>query len=415
MAKLILDIPTRRMLLADWFRRLASESGLDLSQHSSSRDVFSLGSPTSFNVRAEFIEEAPYLRFAPSDSTQDDLIAESAAKAAERVAAMDLGGEVWYSTELHELPWSMSSTQFMGTLVERLNNQRRIVGWRRLGGAVLLEFTEQNGDHADGEAGMLAPKAVVKVYVAAPGPVVGQFSSRIAHAAVEVIGSICTFALGRPINLPHAVFPARQEDSELAEERRADSTVLTLAREGVPLDIYGRAGVPGGFPVFQRLRSALLTYDAAVKQEHDAVACILYVASAECLTTPDQPWRTKKLTKRFRDFYDELIPDALDRIVQHGNFEEAIGVRRGNRTSRALRREALEQIYSFRSGRLHEGLVPSYRGLYYDPAANARRGLFRDFAGAAILGFIQAPRSSLIGHPMFAADGTDVSERPGAP
>lgn len=399
MSQIDLDLRSRRMLLADWFGRLARESGLELSQHGSSGDAFTLGSPTSFNVRAEFIEKEPFLRFVPSDSMHDELIATTAARAVDRVAAMDFGGEVWYSTELHELAWNLSSPQFMSTLMERLGNQTRIVGWRRLRGDVLLEFTEQIGEDAAGKAGLLAPKAVVKVHVAAPGPSPGHFSSHIAHAVVEVVGSICNFALGRPVSLPHVVFPARQEDSELAANRRADSSVLTLARKGVPLDIMGWAAVPGGFPVFERLRSALLTYDAAVKQEHDAVACILYVVAAECLTTPAPSWRNEKLTKRFREFYDELMPEALDRIVEHGNFEEAIGVRRGSRTPRALRREALERIYSFRSGRLHEGLAPSYRSLYSDSAANVRRGLFSDFAEAAILGFIRAPRSSLIGHP----------------
>jgi len=409
-----LDLRSRRMLLADWFARLALDSGLDLSQHSTSGDAFTLGSPQCFNVRAEFIEKEPYLRFVPSDSTRDELIARVAAGAIERVAAMDFGGEIWYSTELHELPWSMSSPHFMGTLLQRLGNQTRIVGWRRLGGGVLLEFTEEAADSADGKAGLLAPKAVVKVHIAAPGPTPGHFASRIAHGVVEVVGSICTFALGRPVSLPHIVFPARQEQSELAAERRADTTVLTLARKGVPLDIMGWAGRPGGFPVFERLRSSLLTFDAAVRQEHDAVACILYVVAAESLTTPAPMWRTDKLSKRFREFYDELMPDALDEIVRHGNFEEAIGVRRGSRTPRALRREALDRIYSFRSGRLHEGLDPSYRGLAADPLENVRRALFSDFAEAAILGFIGAPRSSLIGHPMFAKNGTSVSERPDA-
>lgn len=413
MAQLNLDLRSRRMLLADWFGRLALDSGLDLNQHGTSADAFTLGSPKSFNVRAEFIEEEPYLRFVPSDSTHDELIAEATAGAVKRVAAMNLGGENWYSTELHELPWNMSSPNLMGELLQRLGNQTRIDGWRRLGGGVLLEFTEAPDD-ADGKAGLLAPRATVRVHVAAPGPTPGHFASHIAHAVVEIVGSICTFALGRPVSLPHVVFPAEQEQSELAAERRADTTVLTLARKGVPLDIMGWAARPGGFPVFERLRSALLTYDAAVRQEHDAVACILYVAAAECLTTPAPSWRTDKLTKRFREFYDELMPDALDEIVRHGNFEEAIGVRRGNRTPRALRREALERIYSFRSGRLHEGLDPSYRGLAADPVVNVRRGLFSDFAEAAILGFIQAPRSSIIGHPMFAEDGTNFSERPGA-
>jgi hypothetical protein len=400
------------MLLADWFGRLAIDAGLDLSQHGSSGDSFTLGSPASYNVRAEFIKEEPYLRFIPSDSTHDELIAKLSAGAVGRVAAMDFGGEVWYSTELHELQWTMSSPQFMGTLLQRLGNQTRIVGWRRLGGDVLLEFTEE-ATKADGEASLLAPKAVVKVHIAVPGPRPGHFASHIAHSVVEVVGSICTFALGRPVTLPHVIFPAKKEKWEPAAARRADTTILTLARKGVPLDIMGWAWRRGGFSVFERLRSALLTFDAGVRQEHDAVASILYVVAAECLTTPAPSWRTNKLTTRFRKFYDELMPDALDQIVRHRNFEEAIGVRRGNRAPRALRKKTLERIYSFRSGQLHEGLDPSYRGFLADPVANIRRGLFSDFAEAAILGFIGAPRSSIIGHPMFAEGRPNVLDPAG--
>jgi hypothetical protein len=330
------------------------------------------------------------------------LIAKIAEEAMSRVSAADFGGEVWYSTGLQEVAFSIASPQFMGTLLERLGSQTRITGWRRLGGAVLLEFTEKEAEGADGKPALLAPKAVVKVHIAVPGPRPGHFASHIAHSAVEVIGSICTFALGRPVSLPHVVFPAKRETWPDLAERRADRSILTLARQGVPLDIMGWAGRAGGFPIFERLRSALLTFDAAVKQEHDAVASILYVVAAECLTTPSAPWRTDKLTKRFREFYDELMPDALDEIVAHANVEDAMGMRRGSRTARALRREVLERIYSFRSGQMHEGLEPAYLGFTADPMRHVRRGLFRDFAEAAILRFIGAPRSSLIGHPLHA-------------
>lgn len=406
MNQLSLDLRSRRMLLADWFGRLGVDAGLSLTQHGTSGNAYTLGSPSSFNVRAEFIDDEPYLRFVPSDPSHDELIGRLAAEAAARVRAGDFGGEVWYSTELHEIAFSMASPQFMGTLLQRLGNQTRISGWRRLGGGVLLEFTEERAEGENGKPALLAPKAVVKVHIAVPGPWPGHFASHIAHSALEIVGSICTFALGRPVSLPHVVFPAKDEEWNSLGERRADRGVLTLARKGVPLDIFGWVSRAGGLQVFERLRSALLTFDAAVKQDHDVVASILYVVAAECLTTPSAPWRTDKLTKRFREFYDQLMPDALDEIVAHANFEDAIGVRRGNRTPRALRREALDCIYSFRSGQLHEGLDPTYRGFSVDPATHVRRALFSDFAEAAILRFIAAPRSSLIGHPSLSEPTT---------
>ena len=108
----------------------------------------------------------------------------------------------------------------------------------------------------------------------------------------------------------------------------------------------------------------------------------------------------QQATKRFFEFYDELMPSDFDEIVAHGNFEEAFGIKRGARTARALRRELLNRIYDYRSGQLHEGLEPSYEGfLAFDRGAQARRGLLADLAESAILRYAAAPRSSLVGHP----------------
>jgi hypothetical protein len=121
------------------------------------------------------------------------------------------------------------------------------------------------------------------------------------------------------------------------------------------------------------------------------------------LTTPNTEWRHAKLTKRFIEFFDELMPDQLDTIVAHGNFEDAFALRRGNRTARSLRRALLDRIYDYRSGQLHEGLTPSYQGFAMgsDMRNEVRRGLFADFAEGAILCYLAAPRSSLVGHPGF--------------
>jgi hypothetical protein len=156
--------------------------------------------------------------------------------------------------------------------------------------------------------------------------------------------------------------------------------------------------------LFTRARAALLTFDAAVRQERDSVACILYVVAAECLTTPYTEWRHSSLTKRFIGFFDELMPGELDKIVAHGNFEEAFGVSRGTRTSRSLRRALLDRIYDYRSGQLHEGLRPSYTGfgMRLGVGDEIRRGLFADFAEGAILRYLDAPRASLVGHPSLA-------------
>ena len=396
-----IDLKARRMLLADWFMFLARERGLELPQHSSGGERFTIGNPTSFHVVAQFKEEAPFLEFLASESSRQKLVDDIATEAAEHAERGDLGGVAWHSTSLHEVAFEMSSFSMMGDLLQRLGGQTRIQGWRRLSNHILLEFVEDQPEDWGKKPALLAPKAVVRVHIAAPAPCPGYLSSHISHGVIETVGAICTFALGRPVQLPHSVFPTDEDVSEL-DERRADPTIGGLARKGTSLDIFERLVGLAGLEALQRARSAFITFDAAVRQERDPVACILYVVAAECLTAPYTSWRLQKLTKRFKEFFDELMPDDLDQIVGHGNFEETFGIRRGLRTARALRRDLLDRIYSYRSGQLHEGLDPSYAGIAVgsDTSNEMRRGLLADFAEAAILRYLEAPRVSLVGHPL---------------
>lgn len=405
MSQLILDLPSRRRLTADWFGRLAEQAGLMLTQQGTSGVSFTFGSPDGLRVTAAPIEEEPFLAFTSSDQSRAEEVGQLASRAALEAALPHFGGEVWYSTSMLETPWSLATAQPMSSLILRLGTQTRIIGWRRLGRSILLEFSEEQLEGAgDGKPQLLAPKAQVKLHVAVPGPRAGHFSSHVAHSVIETVGAICTFALGRPVALPPTAFPAEVSETEELEQRKVDPSVLTLARKSVPLDIFGWLGQPGGFQVFERLRASLLTADAAVKQEHDSVAAILYVVAAECLTVPPGEWRQSRLTKRFREFYAEMIPEALDGIVNHANFEEAIGLKRGSRTARALRRDTLDRIYSYRSGLLHEGLDPVYRGFIADVGSQMKRALFADFVEAAILAYIRAPRSSVVGLPILEPD-----------
>lgn len=125
---------------------------------------------------------------------------------------------------------------------------------------------------------------------------------------------------------------------------------------------------------------------------------------AECLTRLSTPWRDAKITKRFIEFFDGLMPDELDQMVAHGNFETVFGIRRGTRTTRPLRREMLELIYEYWPGNLHTGLRPSSRGFPsgFDTGEGMRRALFVDFAESAILCYLSSPRSSIIGHPNYS-------------
>lgn len=395
-----LDRRASRMLLADWFRRLGLEAGLPLTQYGSSGEAFSVGDPKGLLVTAQHVDHHPYLAFRSNDPSLTDTVERIAAQAAARVANGELGATLWYSGAFQEPPLKMSAFSLIGDFVSRLGSQTRIAGWRRLTEGILLEFLEEASETTDAVA---APRATVNFHVSVQGPREGHFSSAIAHGVVETVGAICAFALGRPVELPFGIFPSKPELVEELERRRGDRTIGTLARKGVSLDIFSPlARDAGERQISLHVRNALLSFDAAGTQTRDRVACILYVVAAECLTVPPTKWKDSKLTKRFREFFDQLMPADLDQIVQHANFEEAFGIRRGQRQARSLRREALERFYDIRSGDLHEGIGPSYQGFGpLDTVRWAQRALLRDFAEAAILRYLAKPRSSLIGHPMF--------------
>lgn len=402
MSKLPLNQTQTRQLVADWFVRLGSEAGLDFNDRSASSQSFTFGNPKTFHVTASFAGEAPYLQFAASDEARQTLVDELVQRAIDHVDKGELGGIVWYTATLSEAAVSFSSRSMMSDLMLRLGNQVRINGWRRLGSNILLEFQEEKPDDWETKPPILAPKAVVKAHVAAPGPCVGDFSKSLARGVMEFVEAACTFALGRPVQLPPEFFASKDASVRELEPRREDASIANLARKSVSLDVFNRLQALGGLESCARVLASLSTFDAAARQERDPVASILYVVSAEVLATPFTPWRKEKLNKRFKEFFDELMPDDLAEIIAHGNFEEAFGIKRGTRTARALRRDLLERIYDERSGLVHEGLRPSYGGISSGSDHNCiRRGLLSDFAEMAILRFLEAPRSSFVGHPAF--------------
>jgi hypothetical protein len=150
-----------------------------------------------------------------------------------------------------------------------------------------------------------------------------------------------------------------------------------------------------------RICAALRTFDSAIRQERAEVAVILYVAAAECLANPYQSWKKDRVTKRFKTFYNELMPDDLDVLVQHGNFEEAFGIRRDTRKAESLRKSLLDELYGARSEPVHEGLSASFSPMGTLSVGALRRQIASYFAELAILRYMWSPRTSLVGHPNF--------------
>ncbi len=398
----------RQALSASWLVRFAGEAGYDVSQTSLSFTPFIIGSQAegAFNITVTPATQYPWITAVASDPEEQDRIDDLVMRSGDRVAAGDLGGVVWYSTTLIAEP-DIFGLPYMDRTLERMMNQARFVGWGRVCSGILLEFREElpEGQSDTPDNPFVVHRALIDIHIAAPGPARGPLTEQMAHRIVEEVAAICTLFLGRAVDLPPVIFPAPEDAVTDLNTKMSDPNIGTLTRHGVILDIYEDLFVRGGLESVNRVRNALLSYDSAVRQQREQVALILYVVAAECLTNPFQPWKTKRLTTRFIRFFDELMPDDLDALVQHGNFEAAFGINRGNRSARALRHEFLNTLYSQRSEPVHEGLSASFLGMAgMGSPAHLRRALASQFAQHAILRFLEAPCSTLIGHPVTAPD-----------
>ena len=396
-------------------RRYLGEAGYDVSQTSLSPEhPFIIGPQDGLHITVTPLDSPPWIAAKSSDQKcqgQVDELVQRSGEASSRVLVSedDFGGVVWYSCTLNDEQPNLADPMFFSRVQQLLHTPARIEGWHRLGDGVLLNFHEDGSNLPDGaaerETVLFHPKALIDVYIAVPGPADGPLTRPIAHQFAEVVAAICTFTLGRPINLPPMVMPVQDFHSETVadlEARRANIN-LTLARQGVPLDTILPLAA-ADTDSWQRIRGALLSYDAALRQQREQVAMILFVVATECLTNPFQPWKKDRLTKRFVTFFNELMPDHLDSMVQHGNFEQAFGIVHGSKSPKTLRRMLLERIYQFRSEPVHEGLAMAYEGFGHSAITGQRRMLVAWFAEYAILKYLQSPRTSLIGHPATATE-----------
>jgi hypothetical protein len=408
-----LRVDQRQSLSASWLLRLVREAGYEVPQTSLSMTPFTIGRPDGFHITVTPQDSAPWIAAVSSDQRHQAVIDKLVQRSGELTSVAlksddDFGGYVWYRCTLAGEQLNLASPMFQSRMQERLHTTTPILGWRRLGWGVLLNFRmdESEGEREQPVPAMFHPRPLVDAYVAAVGPVDGPFTRPMAHALAEVVAAICTFALGQPVDLPPTLWPAQDEVIADLESRLTDTSILTLARYGRPLDVLYLAR--DDKPSWDRVRGALLSYDAALRQQREQVAMILYVVAAECLTNPFQPWKTERLTARFIEFFDELMPDFLNEMVQHGNFEQAFNILRGTKAPRTLRRKLLNRLYAFRSEPVHEGLAMAYEGMSFSGLAGQRRMLAAWFAEWAILRYLESPRTSLIGHPVTA------TEAPGA-
>jgi hypothetical protein len=389
-----------RKLHVDWFERYARDHGIEF-EPSHPTDPSTLRA-SDLEVRIKQVSQPPFVEFTSSDPDRADLVQSLSRRALDRVQKGDLGGFVWHSTQFAENDLRLEWRNPFGVIFQRLSNQASITGWRRLGEDILLKFSPDGpSEIADDVQPIFAQKTSVEVYMRVEAPKVGYFSEFCASTLVEVVGAICTLALGRGLIGPPIASDADPALFGQLDKLRVDPLVPALNRKGVSLDFLSAQNLPGGVEYADKLRTALLTFQEAFKVDHDAVACALYVVVADGLATPNAKWKHEKVTDRFIRFYEEMVPDTLDAIVAHKDFEEVFEIKRGRRTKRAVRRDLLNAIYAYRSGHLHHGLLPSLRDIIPDVRVreDMRRMFFCAFSEAAILTYMAAPRCSLVGTP----------------
>jgi hypothetical protein len=376
----LVAIEQSQQLATSWLMRFLREAGFEFSGQSlTMTPTFTIGPHTGFHITVTGTEAPPWISATSSDPAHQTLVDELVTQSAARVEVGDFGGHVWYRCTVgsgNALEKTMAAPQFMVRIQEMLNNQGRIIGWIRLGNGVLLNFREELPEGQDLSNMLFAPPAVIDMYVAIPGPADGPFTLPLAHGVYEVACAFCSMMLGRPINTPVMLDVADAALVDELENRHADQSIPYFAVNGEPLN-FDELIARGGQPSLVRVQGALIAYDAALRQEREQVAVILYVVAAECLTNPSQPWKTSRLTSRFIKFFDELMPNELDGIVQHANFEEAFGITRGNSSAPVLRRKLLDRIYELRSDPVHEGLSLAFgvlgSGVAEDLAGRSRR------------------------------------------
>lgn len=377
---------------------------MSLTQHGSGstaggNKTFSFGDPTKTNFVLEHSRNGSWSLKSNQEVAEKD-IETIIADALDRVSSGDLSGNVVYQTTLKSRAFSISPESML-QFARLLGDQVTITGRRRLSDRVLLEFSpEPPKDPAALQ--LFALQTEIKVTIFVPGPIASDLTQKIAAGMAEITGAICALALGCVVEVPMSIFPTKPDDVDAAKALRYDISVLGLARDGVSLDVFGEFSVLGGADVIMRIRGALLSYHAAIQQAVPDVATILLVSSLEALITPRQAWRKDKATKRFIEAIEELCPDVVDELVNHANVQQAFDYRQKGGI-RARRRQLLDQIYTLRSDPSHSGIGLSGAGMLsmFVESGSMRIALLSDLVRGALLRFLQAPRSSLIGHPLF--------------
>lgn len=375
--------------------RLGLESGGKGHVTATGVDSYTFRDPAEPDARQFVVTVAPpyaALTLESCAGVQDDEIRAIVADAEGRAASGDLGGTLVYRTHLMTSATKLGPRAFVHFQRE-LGDRVRIGGLRRLSDVVLLDFTESPDQ--DPGAVLFGQATTMEATFFVPGPAPSDLATRTAAGLAEITASICAFAMGRVIEVAPMVMPAPDAERQVAESRRYDQTILELARDGIALTPFR-----GDLDLLVRLRGVFLAYHAALQQSSSDVATMLFVIAIEALIAPRASWGKDRVTKRFVESLVELCPATVDALLATPGVEAALGYRRRGGLPRQ-RKQLLEQMYELRSLTSHAGPGLSGQALIsaMTEPGSARVALASRLALAAIIAFMDAPRSSLVGHP----------------
>jgi len=385
-----------RLLFVDWLGALCDER-FGAARQGTSGDAWTIGLKDESQVAVRFgpqgepLVEVSDQRFDPVPFVEE---------AHKHAVAGDFGDGQWYSLSLS---CDVRLEGWAGLhMLRSMNEHRRFEGDWAFGDDCLLSFKQADTKPAP----IVIPKFDLHVLYRVPSPWHGPHGNSLAEELGTFVRSAIAFASGAPFQSLAGLWPAEKEDVAAAKATLARGT-RQLFVEDVPL-AHALLGLArwGNREVFERAQGAIYAYEEALGQRSEFVAIILLVTAMEALAVPNAAWRKERLTKRFIEVVAQLCPDVLASILSHGNFEAAFG-------SYASARRFLDALYNARSRPLHTGFVQhrvtAIPGMGGDAAIRVM--LVSELARAAILSFLRAPFTSLVGHPIIdPASAASVDE-----
>jgi hypothetical protein len=320
-------------------------------------------------------------------------IAESAVA---RAAARDTGEPIWWRA-------GFTSARFgLGNLLDAqgmriLSEQRLLAAEEGVDGVAYIQ-TDVHFADAAAESPMLSGGTLeAAVTFKTPGPSHTDFAERRANQFAGTLRAYLTLATGLTFRGPSMfLLPADAERIDTAKRRLAEGvselwfTCDDRQRQVALWPALSRLGP--SYELHERVRGFLGCYEVAISQTSGSASVAFFIAAIEALATPPTPWRRDKAVQRFTNFVSDLDRDSLQRIMAHANFAEAFGPKQSPKA-------VADHLYDLRSRPFHGGLNPEPTHTIGNPDA-IRVSLASELARDAFARFLDAPRSSLIGHPM---------------